>query len=755
MNTITLEQQKDVLPVAASASKASFSVEGMSCAGCVASIENALHARRGVLNASVNFATKTAQVEYNPTEVSVDDMQRAVAQAGYELFADAETTQEDVEQRAQEHYRALKKKTVAALVLATPVFIVGMFLHGVLPYGNWLMLLLTTPVLFWAGKDFFTNAARQARHGAANMDTLVALSTGIAFVFSAFNTVYPQFFQERGVEPHVYFEAAAVIVALILLGRVLEEGAKKRTGTAIKKLMGLQPKTVRVVRAGAEEEIPVEQVQVGDTITLRPGEKVPVDGLLTSGASFVDESMLTGEPLPVEKVVGDRVFAGTINQKGSLRFTAEKIGGDTVLGQIIRLVQEAQGSKAPIQKLADKIASVFVPIVVGIALASFAAWMIVGPEPALTKALIALISVLVIACPCALGLATPTAIITGVGRGAEKGILIKNAESLERARAVDIVVLDKTGTLTLGQPDVTDALWVGSAAERRLLASTVYAIEARSEHPLADAMMRHLEQEGVELISVEDVQSITGRGITAQNNGARYLVGNQALMQEHGIALRDDVRSAMAQWAAEAKTLVLCATEGRVFAVFAIADMLKPTSAQAVAELQQAGVEVHMLSGDSEETAHAIARHVGIQHVRAGAMPQDKADYVQELHKRGHTVAMVGDGINDSQALAAADVGIAMARGTDIAIDVADITLMHSDVRDVAVALRLSRRTVSTIRQNLFWAFIYNIIGIPIAAGALYPAFGFLLDPMIAGAAMALSSVSVVTNSLRLKTAKL
>lgn len=755
MNTITLEQQKEVLPAVVGTAKAGFSVEGMSCAGCVASVENALSARRGVLKASVNFATKTAQVEYNPVEVSVHDMQHAVAQAGYELFADAETTQEDTERRAQEHYQALRKKTVIALVLAAPVFAIGMFLHGVVPYGNWLMLLLTAPVLFWSGRDFFANAVRQARHGTANMDTLVALSTGIAFAFSAFNTVYPQFFQSRGVEPHVYFEAAAVIVALVLLGRMLEEGAKKRTGTAIKKLMGLQAKTVRVVRHGAEEEVPIEHVQIGDIITLRPGEKVPVDGVLTSGASFIDESMLTGEPIPVEKSVGDRVFAGTINQKGSLRFTAEKIGGNTVLGQIIRLVQEAQGSKAPIQKLADKIAGVFVPVVVGIALVSFAVWMIVGPEPTLTNALLAMISVLVIACPCALGLATPTAIITGVGRGAEKGILIKNAESLERARSVNAVVFDKTGTLTLGQPDVVDVLWVGQAAERPLLASALYAIEARSEHPLADAMMRYLEQDGIELIDIEDVESITGRGIIAQSNSARYVVGNQALMQEHGIALPHVVQHAVAQWKTEAKTVVFCATQGNIFAVFAIADTLKTTSAQAVAELQRAGVEVHMLSGDSEETAHAVARQVGIQHVRAEAMPQDKADYVQQLHKHGYTVAMVGDGINDSQALAVADVGIAMARGTDIAMDVADITLMHSDVRDVAVALRLSRRTVSTIRQNLFWAFIYNVIGIPIAAGVLYPAFGFLLDPMIAGAAMALSSVSVVANSLRLKTVKL
>lgn len=755
METLTIEQREEVAQHPADTAQARFSVEGMTCAGCVASVENALNARRGVVNASVNFATKTAQVEYQPNRVSVEDMQQVVAQAGYELLADAETTQEEKERREDDHYRALRQKTIAAMVLSAPIVVIAMFLHGAVPYGNWIMLVLTIPVLFWAGKDFFINAARQARHGSANMDTLVAISTGIAFVFSVFNTVYPQFFQERGLEPHVYFEAAAVIVALVLLGRMLEEGAKARTGTAIKKLMGLQAKTVRVVRSGIEQEIPVEQVEVGDTITLRPGEKVPVDGVLVSGSSFIDESMLTGEPVPVEKHIGDRVFAGTINQKGSLRFTAEKIGSDTMLGQIIRMVQEAQGSKAPIQKLVDKIASVFVPVVVGIALLSFVVWMIVGPEPALTNALLAMISVLVIACPCALGLATPTAIITGVGRGAEKGILIKNAESLERARAVTAVVLDKTGTLTIGQPDVVDALWVGHTAERYLFASVVYAIEARSEHPLAEAVLRHLEQEDIEHIEVEHVSSITGRGITAQHAGAHYTVGNQALMEEEGIALPSEIQHAIAQWSAEAKTIVLCATNSRVFAAFAIADMLKETSAQAVADLHHAGVEVHMLSGDSEQTARAVARQVGIQHVRAGAMPQDKADYIQQLHQRGHTVAMVGDGINDSQALAVADVGIAMARGTDIAMDVADITLMHSDIRDVAVALRLSRRTVSTIRQNLFWAFIYNIIGIPIAAGALYPAFGFLLDPMIAGAAMALSSVSVVTNSLRLKTAKL
>lgn len=755
METITLEQPKKQAPPPAddTTAKARFAVGGMSCAGCAVTIEKTLGTQRGVSRAAVNFAGKTAQVDYDPRLVSPDDLQKAVERAGYELIADAGTLHEETERRDKVYYEALKRKTIIASLLAAPVVVLGMGFHHV-PIANWLMLFLTAPVLFWAGKDFFVNAFRQARHGAANMDTLVALSTGIAFGFSTFTTVYPQFFTNRGLEAHVYFEAAAVIVALILLGRLLEEGAKARTGTAIKKLMGLQAKTVRIVRDNAEVEIPVEEVQPGDTVVLRPGEKVPVDGLVLSGASFVDESMLTGEPVPVDKQPGDNIFAGTINQKGSLRFTAEKIGSETKLGQIIRFVQEAQGSKAPIQKLADRIAGIFVPVVIVIALLSFAAWMLFGPEPTLTRALISLMSVLVIACPCALGLATPTAVITGVGRGAEHGILIRNAESLERARTVNTVVFDKTGTITRGRPDVTNLIWTVTEAERRLLASAVYAVEALSEHPLADAILRRLNDEHVEMLAAENLHSVTGRGITATVGGAEYAVGSAALMTDLGVEIPAELRSQANVFAGEAKTLVFCAVDGQVFCLFAIADTIRETSPQAVAELQKMGIEVHLLSGDNEETAQAVARQVGIEHVRAGAMPQDKANYIQQLHSAGKTVAMIGDGINDSQALALADTGIAMGRGTDIAMEVADITLIHSDLRQVATALRLSQATVKTIRQNLFWAFIYNLIGIPVAAGVLYPFFGFLLDPMIAGAAMALSSVSVVTNSLRLKRVK-
>lgn len=756
METIELQQQskqQKKAPAVDDVARAQFAVGGMSCAGCAATVEKTLGSGRGVRNASVNFAGKTARVEYDPKLVSPSDLQRMVENAGYELIADAGTLNEETERRERAHYKALQRKTVIAALLTAPVVVLGMALHH-MAWANELMLLLTAPVLFWAGKDFFVNAFRQARHGAANMDTLVALSTGIAFGFSTFATLYPQFFTSRGLEAHVYFEAAAVIVTLILLGRLLEEGARARTGTAIKKLMGLQAKTVRVMRDSVEAEIPVEEVQPGDTVVLRPGEKVPVDGAVVAGASFVDESMLTGEPLPVGKKPGDAVFAGTINQKGSLRFTAEKIGGDTKLGQIIRFVQEAQGSKAPIQKLADRIAAVFVPVVLALALLSFAAWMLFGPEPALTHALVALMSVLVIACPCALGLATPTAVITGVGRGAEYGILIRNAESLEQARKVDTVIFDKTGTITRGQPDVTDIVWVADDAERPLLASAVYAVEALSEHPLADAILRRLKDYSVEMLAAEQLHSVTGRGVTATVSGVEYAVGSAGLMSDLGAEIPAGLRRQAEMFAADAKTLVFCAADGRVFCLIAIADTVRDTSPAAVSELLRMGMEVHLLSGDNEATAQAVARQAGIRHVRAEAMPQDKADYIQELRRRGKTVAMVGDGINDSQALALADTGIAMGRGTDIAMEVADITLMHSDLRQVPTALRLSQATVKTIRQNLFWAFIYNIVGIPVAAGVLYPFFGFLLDPMIAGAAMALSSVSVVTNSLRLKRVK-
>lgn len=588
------------------------------------------------------------------------------------------------------------------------------------------------------------------------MDTLVALSTGIAFAFSAFNTIYPDFWHARGIHAHVYFEAAAVIIVFISLGKLLEERAKSNTSSAIKKLMGLQPKTVRAIIDGAEQEIPIATVQPGNILIVKPGEKIPVDGLVTSGSSYVDESMITGEPIAVEKKKGQQVFAGTVNQKGSFQFEAQKVGGDTILAQIIRMVQEAQGSKAPVQKLVDKIAGIFVPVVIGISILTFIAWMIFGGENAFTHALLTSVAVLVIACPCALGLATPTAIMVGVGKGAENNILIKDAESLETGHRVNAVILDKTGTITEGRPVVTELIWASNSGRTSTYKQILLAIEARSEHPLAEAVVAKMEEEGVSRATIEQFESITGKGVRAiLPDQSVYYVGNRKLIDENLITIDEHLSQVAASLQESAKTVIYFADSRKVLAVLAIADKIKATSQQAIHTLQQRGIAVYMLTGDNEKTAAAVAKEVGISHYKAEVLPSEKAGFVKELQQEGKVVAMVGDGINDSHALAQADVSIAMGKGSDIAMDVAKMTLITSDLQSVPKALQLSRKTVLGIRQNLFWAFIYNLIGIPIAAGVLYPINGFLLDPMIAGAAMALSSVSVVGNSLRLKAARI
>ena len=590
------------------------------------------------------------------------------------------------------------------------------------------------------------------------MDTLVALSTGIAFLFSLFNTLYPKFWLQRGLEPHVYYEAATVIITFILLGKLLEERAKSNTSSAIKKLMGLQPKTLRVIRDGQELEIPIASVQGGDTIVVRPGEKIPVDGQVSEGRSFVDESMITGEPVPVEKTSGGKVFSGTVNQKGSFRFVAERVGGQTLLAQIIRQVQEAQGSKAPVQRLVDKIAGIFVPVVLGLAVLTFVVWMLVGGEAAFTHALLTSISVLVIACPCALGLATPTAIMVGIGRGAENNILIKDAESLELGHRVNAVVLDKTGTITEGKPVVTDGRWTDDTQTSEWK-SVLLALESQSEHPLAEAVVTWLRDEGVRPAKLSGFNSLTGRGVKVTGEGgSTYYVGNQKLLEEHGIPSTSTARGlipSLSRLRKQAKTVIFFADETKVLGVLAIADKIKDSSPAAIKALQDRDIDVYMLTGDNEQTARAVAQQVDLEHFRAEVLPSDKADFVKELQQQGKIVAMVGDGINDSQALAQADVSIAMGKGSDIAMDVAKMTLITSDLRSIPKALQLSSKTVRGIRQNLFWAFIYNLIGIPIAAGILYPINGFLLDPMIAGAAMAFSSVSVVANSLRLRKTKI
>ena len=743
-----------------SLTRQTFPVLEMTCAACAVSVESMLSNTPGVASVAVNYANQSATVEYDSTVIKPQGMQHVLQSIGYDLVVDVEDPQAVQQEARQQQYESLKKRTIWAGILSLPVVMLGMFFMnrnaGPLPYANYIMMVLSAPVVFWLGRSYFVNAWKQALHGKANMDTLVALSTGIAFLFSAFNTLNPDFWHERGLHPHVYFEAAAVVIAFISLGKLLEERAKSNTTSALKKLMGLQPKTVRIVDGATEREIPVAQVQVGQLIVVRPGEKIPVDGVVDSGTSFVDESMISGEPVPVEKRAGEKIFAGTINQKGSFRFRAEKVGGDTVLAQIIRMVQEAQGSKAPVQKLVDKIAGIFVPVVIGLALLTFGAWMLFGGENAFTHALLTSVTVLVIACPCALGLATPTAIMVGVGKGADNNILIKDAESLELGYRVNAVVLDKTGTITEGRPTVTDFAWQVSDAEIPGLSPVLYALEAQSEHPLADAVVERLRAGGIVGTALDRFESLTGRGLSGRFNGQTYLVGNRRLLAEKGLANElAKVNGMVTRWQDEAKTVVYFADEQRVLAVIAIADPVKQTSREAIHTLRKRGIAVYMMTGDNAQTAAAVAKAVGLSDYRAEVLPADKAEFVKELQAQGKVVAMIGDGINDSQALAQADVSIAMGRGSDIAMDVAKMTLITSDLNSVPKALQLSRKTVQTIRQNLFWAFIYNLIGIPIAAGLLYPINGFLLNPMLAGAAMALSSVSVVTNSLRLRNARL
>lgn len=727
--------------------KNTIPVLGMSCASCASSTQSTVTHAPGVVDASVNFATGNLTVEYLPHITDATKLQAAVQAIGFDLLlADEDTQQETLESLHAAKFQKLKNKTIWAIILSLPVFIIGMFFMD-MPYGNEIMWFFSTPVVLWLGRDFFINAWKQAKHGSANMDTLVALSTGIAYVFSVFNMLFPEFWRSRGLEAHVYFEAAAVIIAFILLGRLLEERAKGNTSTAIKKLMGLQPKTVLVVHQdGSEVETAIEEVQVGDVLLVKPGEKIAVDGRVVSGNSYVDESMLSGEPVPVAKATDDKVYAGTINQKGSFQFTAQKVGKETMLAQIIRMVQDAQGSKAPVQKLVDKIAGIFVPVVIGISILTFILWVVLGGDNGLVHGLLAAITVLVIACPCALGLATPTAIMVGVGKGAEQGILIKDAESLELAKQVDAIILDKTGTITEGRPEVEAVQWLGGNDERQ---DVLVSMEKQSEHPLADAVVKYFSDAAN--ASISDFDSITGKGAKAAYAGEIYYVGNQKLLAENGIALSDELQQYAAEWGQQSKTVIWFSNSSEALAVLAISDKIKETSVQAIQELKDLGIELYMLTGDNAATARAIAQQTGISHYKAEVLPQDKADFVSQLKAEGKTVAMVGDGINDSTALATADVSIAMGKGSDIAMDVAKMTIISSDLTKIPQAIRLSKDTVATIKQNLFWAFIYNVIGIPIAAGVLYPINGFLLDPMIAGAAMALSSVSVVSNSLRLK----
>lgn len=724
-----------------------YPVLNMSCASCAVSAESMVKSVPGVIQASVNYGTGNLFVEFIPGVTDMPTIRKAIQSIGYDLLVEeSEWMEESLEAIHQQKYRELKKRTILAVIFALPVFLIGMFFMH-MPYANIIMWVFTTPIIFWLGKDFFIHAWKQAKHGSANMDTLVALSTGIAYLFSVFNMLFPQFWEARGLEAHVYFEAAAVIIAFILLGRLLEEKAKGNTSDAIKKLAGLRPDTVTIITPeGMEKTESIQNIQKGNILLARPGERIAVDGKVIEGNSYVDESMLSGEPVPVLKSVNDKVFAGTINQKGSFRYVAEKLGSETMLARIMEMVKNAQGSKAPVQKLVDKIAGIFVPLVIGISILSLIIWIFLGGDNGITHGLLAAITVLVIACPCALGLATPTAIMVGIGKAAEKGILIKDAESLEKAIQINALVLDKTGTITEGNPHVTNIVWLNddNSSEGILL-----SLEKYSEHPLAEAVVKYFEKAAPQ--PVEAFESITGKGVKGNSGGKWYYAGNQTLLKEKGIIISDKLIEKAAQWQEEAKTVIWFADESNALAVLAIADKIKENSAAAIQLVKNRGIEVFMLTGDNAATAASIAKQTGIEHYKAEVLPEEKASFIQSLQEQGKITGMVGDGINDSTALATADLSIAMGRGSDIAMEVAGMTIVSSDLAKIPEALKLSGQTIQTLRQNLFWAFIYNIIGIPLAAGVLYPVNGFLLNPMIAGAAMALSSVSVVTNSLRLK----
>mgnify|MGYP002622147905 CR=1 FL=1 len=729
-----------------STKKRNFPVQGMGCAACVARVEGALKSAKGVSSASVSLASNSALVEFDTAVTTPGELRKAVQDAGYDLLVDGSDDEADsaAEAARAEAYNQLKKDTLLAAVLAALVMVIGMGFKD-FPGKGFLLWALATPVVAWCGRRFFKAGFSAVKHGSANMDTLVALSVGISYLFSMFNLLFPQVWTSRGLEPHLYFESSTMIVAFILLGRLLEERAKHSTTAAIRGLMGLQ----RQDRA----------VQIGEVVPVKPGERLSVDGLVLDGASYVDESMLTGEPVPVLKKAGDTVYAGTLNQKGFLNVKAEKVGQDTFLSAIIRMVRDAQGSKAPIQHLVDKIAAVFVPVIIGISILTLLAWIFLAPEDGVTMGLLSMVAVLVIACPCSLGLATPTAIIAGIGNGASQGILIKDAESLQTARKVNAVVLDKTGTLTEGHPVVVESAWDPSASQEEDnqaagLRDVLFSLEKCSDHPLAEAVCASLR--GCEQLEVTGFETVLGKGVKGKVAGETYYVGNLDLLEEAfpgGIPQETSplVSGSISTWMNDGYTITILFDRRKVYAVLALSDQLRENAVQAVRVLQDDGLEVHMLTGDNEAAARRTARETGIRFVHAHVLPQDKARYVAGLQATGKKVAMVGDGINDSAALAQADLGIAMGGGSDIAMNTAQVTIVSDDLGKIRQLIKLSRRSVKIIRENLFWAFFYNLAAVPIAAGVLYPFTGWLLSPMIAAACMALSSVCVVTNSLRLR----
>jgi Cu2+-exporting ATPase len=725
----------------------------MSCASCALSVETILSAQDGVKSCAVNFADNSVAIEFDSSQTKDLDLKKSVQDAGYDLILNIKNNSEESNQLHEAALNHIRQNTIWSGVFAIPIMVIGMFFMD-MPYGNYIMWVLATPVLLVWGRSFYTNAWHQLKIKKANMDSLVALSTGIAYVFSVFNTLNPQYWHSRGLHPHVYFEASVVIIFFILLGKWLEEKAKSNTSNAIKKLIGLQPKTVSLLQHDHTTiQVPIDQIKKEDVIVVKPGDKIPVDGIVVSGESYVDESSINGEPIPVLKNMNTKVFTGTINQKGTINISAQKVGDETLLAQIIKMVQEAQGSKAPIQKNVDKIASVFVPTVMIIAVVTFIVWMVSGVENSFTYGLLSAITVLVIACPCALGLATPTAIMVGIGKGAQLGILIKDAEALELSKNINAIILDKTGTITEGKPKVESLVWNKKLSNTKELSQILFSIESKSEHPLAQSVCDYLKL--IDAIVIDGFENITGKGVKAHINGVSYFVGSMSFMNDLKLTLSDDLQKEFNDYSEQAYTVFAFSNQQEVLALIAITDKIKETSIQAIKGLQEMGIEVYMLTGDSEAAAKNVASKTGIKLYKSSVMPQDKAAFTKELQSKGKVVAMVGDGINDSNALAQADVSFAMAKGSDIAMDVAKVTIMSSDLMQLLKAINLSRLTVSKIRQNLFWAFIYNVIGIPLAAGILFPVNGFLLNPMIAGGAMALSSVSVVTNSLLLKFKKI
>ena len=730
---------------------AEFPVSGMSCATCATTVESTLKSLNGVDSASVNFATRTVQINYNSEVVTPFDFKKAIEAFGYNLII-ASDSENSVEIEQNKEIIKLTRNVIGSFALSVPVFIMAMFFHHY-SYLNWIMMFLTLSVLLFFGNTFFINAYKQIKHFKVNMDTLVALSTGISFIFSAFNTIYPQLLISKGVEPHVYFESAAIIISFILTGKLLESKSSLKTMSAVKKLVGLQPKTITIIDGEEEREIDLLVAESGMLIKVRPGERISVDGMLVSGQSFVDESTITGEPIPNEKIKGEKVFAGTVNQSGSFVFEATGVGNDSVLGQIIKAVKQAQGTKAPIQHLADKIAGIFVPIVVAIAILSFTLWILIGGMPYITHAIMSVVTVLVIACPCALGLATPTAIMVGVGKGAENGILVRDATSIENAEKISVVVFDKTGTLTEGKPNVEKIIYDKGCDLPELLVN-VHSVETLSEHPLAKAISKYCDEKNIKILKAENFNNNAGQGVTANVLGELTIVGNLKFFEQNGMVLSEYLINENNKLLKEGFTIVYAGSEKKVKLLFALSDRLNSESINAISELKTLGIKSILLTGDNEQSAKIISEKIGISEFKSQMLPSQKAEYIINLKKAGEVVAMVGDGINDAQALSEANISMAMGKGSDIAIDVADITLVTSDPIKVVQAIKLSKYTIKAVKQNLFWAFVYNVVGIPIAAGVLFPFFGYLLNPMIAGAAMALSSVSVITNSLRLRYVK-